>query len=62
MIPMMQKASVIMLLASDRVFPWIILPFTFILPLILLIVYLIRRGKINGILEKKKAEAALNEA
>ena len=61
MIPMMQKASVIMLLASDRVFPWIILPFTFVLPLILLIVYLIRRKKINSILEKK-AEATLSES
>lgn len=58
MIPVMQKSSVIMLLASDKVFPWIILPFTFVLPLILLIVFLVRRKKINSILAKKKAETA----
>jgi hypothetical protein len=61
MIPMMQKSSVIMLLASDEVFPFIILPFTFVLPLLMLIVYLIRRKKINGVLKQKKAGASLSE-
>jgi spore germination protein KB len=59
MIPIMQKSSVIMLLASDKVFPFIILPFTFVLPIFLLIVYLIRRKKINAILEQKKKSSAL---
>lgn len=62
MIPMMQKSSVIMRLASDEVFPFIILPFTFVLPLILLIVYLIRRKKINEILEQKKMVSSLTES
>jgi spore germination protein KB len=62
MIPMMQKSDVIMLLASDEVFPFIILPFTFVLPLFLLIVYLIRRNKISGVLEQKKSAAALTES
>jgi spore germination protein KB len=61
MLPMMQKESFIMLLASDKVFPLIILPFTFILPLILLCVYLIRRKTINAILERKKAAADFSE-
>lgn len=57
MIPMMQKSSVMMFLASDKVFPFVILPFTFVLPLILLTVYLIRRKKINRILAQKKTVA-----
>ncbi len=57
MIPMMQKSSIIMTLASDQVFPYIILPFTLVLPLLLLIVYLIRRKRINEILEQKKEAA-----
>lgn len=61
MIPMMQKSSVIMLLASDRVFPFIVFPFTFVLPLFILIVYLIRRKKINEVLERKKAAVSLSE-
>jgi hypothetical protein len=62
MIPMMQKSSVIMLLASDQVFPWIILPFTFVLPLLLLIMYVVRREEINELLKKRKADAALPES
>ncbi len=43
--PLMEKSSVIMSLASDHVFPFIFLPFTFVLPFLTLIVYCIR-GKI----------------
>lgn len=53
MIPFMHKSSVITLLASDQIFPWIILPVTFVLPLLILTVYLIRRKKVNSILNKK---------
>jgi hypothetical protein len=62
MIPMVQKSSVIMFLASDQVFPWIILPFTFVLPLLLLIMYFVRREEINEMLKKRKADAALPES
>jgi spore germination protein KB len=62
MIPMMQKSSVIMLLASDQVFPWIILPFTFVLPLFILIMYFVRRDEIREILKKRKTDAALSES
>lgn len=56
MIPIMQKSSVIMLLASDQVFPWIILPFTFLLPLFLLIMYVVRRDEIKEELKKAKSK------
>jgi hypothetical protein len=60
MLPIMQKESFIMLLASDKVFPFVILPFTFILPLILLSIYLVRRKRINRILEQGKRGAELS--
>ncbi len=62
MIPMMQKSSVVMLLASDKVFPYIILPFNFVIPILLLIVYFARRKKINEALAQKKSDASLSEA
>jgi hypothetical protein len=57
MIPVMRKESVIMLLASDRVFPFIILPFTFGLPFLLVLIYFFRRKKINPLLEQIKSGA-----
>ncbi len=59
LMPVMKKTSTILFLASDQVFPWLILPFTFILPLIIVTAYFIRRKKIDVILEQKKAEANL---
>lgn len=56
MIPVMQKSNTMMLLTSDKVFPYIILPVTFVLPLLLLFLYFIRRKSINVLLEKRKAE------
>jgi len=53
LLPFMNKSSTIELLRSDQVFPWIILPVIFALPLVLLIVYFFRRKKIRLILEQK---------
>ncbi len=47
MIPAMQKTSTFEAINSDKLLPFIIVPFVFILPLFMLIVYLIRRKKIN---------------
>jgi hypothetical protein len=40
-----------MLLASDRVFPFIFLPFTFRPAFLLVLIYFFRRKKINPLLE-----------
>lgn len=53
LMPFMNKSSTIEILRSDDVFPFIIIPVIFIIPIIILTVYLIR---------KKKADAALQEA
>ena len=62
MIPAMQSSSFVMLLASDQVFPFILLPITCVLPLIIVVVYFIRRKKIDIIIAQKKMQAALSES
>lgn len=56
MLPIMNKSSTVELLRSDKVFPFFVLPATFAVPVILLIVYFFRREKIGNILEQKKAK------
>lgn len=59
MLPIMNKSSTVELLRSDKVFPFIVLPATFVVPFIIVIVYFIRRKRIQDILDQKKmAEAA----
>lgn len=53
MLPFMNKSSTVELLRSDQVFPWILFPVVFILPVIIVIVYLFRRKKIELILSQK---------
>ncbi|MFA5675753.1 MAG: endospore germination permease [Christensenellales bacterium] len=53
LMPFMNKTSTVDMLRSDEVFPFIIIPVVFIVPVIILAVYIIR---------KKKADAALKEA
>lgn len=50
----LNRSDVIELLRSDKIFPYIVLPFTLVLPLIILIVYLIRRKKIDAIVKHKQ--------
>jgi spore germination protein KB len=47
MIPAMQKTSNLEVINSDHLLPFVIIPFILILPVFMLIVYLIRRKKIN---------------
>lgn len=54
LLPLMNKSSTVDLLRSDEVFPYFILPAIFVIPLIQLIVYLIRRKKIGQTLSKRK--------
>ncbi len=58
MISMLNKSSTVEFLRSDMVFPFIVLPVTFIIPVILVIVYFIRRKKIQKRLNQKKIEEA----
>jgi hypothetical protein len=53
---MLNKSSTVELLRSDKVFPFLVLPVTLVMPVIIIIVYFIRRGKIRFILEQKKME------
>ncbi len=53
LIPMVNKSSTLEVLRSDQVFPFIVLPAIFVIPFILLIGYLLRKKKINQILNKK---------
>lgn len=47
LLPIMNKSSTVELLRSDTVFPFITLPVIFVIPLITMVVYLIRKKKIN---------------
>jgi len=67
LLPVMNKSSTVEFLRSDRVFPYIILPVIFIIPLLLIIVYLLRKSKIDPLIDKAKkaaerADAQLEEA
>ncbi|MEZ4357088.1 MAG: endospore germination permease [Eubacteriales bacterium] len=53
LLPIINNENTVSLLQSDQVFPWVIFPVTFIIPLISLIVYLIRRKKINTIIKQR---------
>lgn len=54
LMPFFNKAAILAELASDRVYPWIVLPGIFGLPLILVIVYFARRKKIDALLVQKR--------
>ncbi len=62
MIPAMRKSRVIMLLASDQVFPWIILPVTIVLPLLVLIVYFFRRKTLESAIAAMKGRLPVKQA
>ena len=46
MLPFMQKSSV-HLIINDDIYPWVVLGYVFVIPLILMIAYLIRKKKVN---------------
>lgn len=59
LLPFAQEQSLMLQIASDQIFPWVILPFSFILPTLLLIVYLIRKKTIDPIAKQIKARASV---
>jgi spore germination protein KB len=56
-LPFMKKTSTITMLASDDYFPYVIVSVILVIPLIMLILYLIRKKKINAMLEQIKASS-----
>ncbi len=51
-IPILSNSGTIKLLSSDKVFPYVILPVTFILPCVLVAVFLIRKKKLEPVIKK----------
>lgn len=49
------KSSTVDFLKLDQFFPWMILPVIFVIPLIVLIVYIIRKKNIDLIIKQKTA-------
>lgn len=58
LLPMMNELTTISLLISDQVFPFIIIFFSFVMPTIIAIVYLIRRKKVDRLLQQNKTTEA----
>jgi len=56
LLPMMNKSSTMEVLRSDQVFPFIILPAIFVIPIIMVTIYFIRRKKINMMLSKHQSD------
>lgn len=57
LVPFLSNSGTIKLLSSDQVFPWVILPVIFVLPCLLIAVYLIRRKKLKPLIKKAQASA-----
>lgn len=55
LMPFMNKSSTVEKLRSDEVFPYIIVPIIFVIPVLILIVYLIRKKKVDQGLDKIRA-------
>ena len=55
-IPFLKQTDIVDFLVSDQFAPWVILPVTFGLPLILFIVYMLRRKKISPQLQKLRSQ------
>ncbi len=56
LLPFMNKSSTIELLRSDNVLPWVISSASFFLPLLIVLIYFIRKNKINLKLRQIKTE------
>lgn len=54
MLPIMSRSSTVEFLRSDQVFPFFVLPVTWAIPVILLLVYFIRRKKLAPLIEQQK--------
>mgnify|MGYP000023241616 CR=1 FL=1 len=58
LVPILDTSSTIELLRSDRIFPFVTLPVIFVFPLIIMIVFLIRKKKIKVMLKRRQQSAA----
>ena len=56
LLPFMNKSSTVELLRSDSIFPFVVLPVIFVVPLILVVVYFFRRKKLNPIIDQKLSQ------
>jgi spore germination protein KB len=61
LIPFINSASTITLLSSDKIFPFVIIPVIFLIPLFTVIVFCIRRRKIGPVLAKAKDLVSADE-
>lgn len=61
LLPLLSNSNTIKILSSDQVFPWVIIPVIFILPCILMAVYLIRRKKLNPLIKRLQASTKQTE-
>ena len=59
LLPFMNKSSTVELLRSDAVMPFIVTPVIFVVPVIILIVYLMRRKKINQAIKQARTKTDL---
>jgi spore germination protein KB len=57
-IPLLQRSSTIVLLISDSVFPYFLLPVVFIIPAITVVAYLVRKKKIDAALGRMRERAS----
>lgn len=54
LLPVLNNSATIELLRSDKVFPYVIMPVIFVIPLIVVLVYLLRKKKIDSIIQQKR--------
>lgn len=63
MLPFFNRSGTVELLRSDKIFPWVLFPLLFVIPAILLIVYLIRRKEVDRVIkEKAGSQVATDDA
>ncbi len=61
LVPLLYNSGTIELLSSYGVFPWVILPVIFVVPCVIVAVYLIRRKKLLPLIKKTQASAKNTE-
>lgn len=53
LLPVINKSSTMELLRSDTIFPWVILPVIFVIPLLLCVVYRLRKKQVDLLIPRK---------
>jgi hypothetical protein len=57
LLPILSKTNTIEFLRSDQFFPWVILPVTVLIPCIIIVVYILRRRKVNKLIVQAQAKS-----